>query len=583
MRRRQPVADHADGRAVRGRSRLWVWLAVHLTLGGIASADGLRERLDDIAERHERYDLSGAVGVVSGDGPAYTRGIGDADRLSGTPNTEHTLFDIGKVTMQFTAAAALRLVMADRLTLDSTLGDLLDEVPRDKRGITIGQLIRHESGMAEVVTLAGAEGSRPERALARLLQEPLTREPGSGYGYSAAGYAMLALVIERVSGEPYREFVRREVFEPSGMKNAHFIGDPDVDATLVAMRYADIGDRDPIGSAMTGRWNWGQVGVTGVVASVNDMLAWVESTRDGAFFNERARDFFWTPDAQGHAPGGMWLENAETGERRVQVYGSSTGFESAVAVFPARDAAIVILLNCNGMLGKIGPDLEQALTARPDAPGEDERVAPTHDRVAGVFRLVDGSRLRIASVDGALIATGTGQRALERLAHGDTFDPSWRRFYDETSARAVECVGLIRAGDAAGLRGMMARDATEADARAIVESLGAVPADGAATALGTVSLPRALSSFVMLGEDDSSRVIVLRWRGRDLIGAEWSRPEEEIRVVLNDKRRGMLEGPSVDGAGELRITFDRDGVEPVRSVKILATRVAPSETAERVE
>ncbi|MEO7732206.1 MAG: serine hydrolase domain-containing protein, partial [Kofleriaceae bacterium] len=159
--------------------------------------------------------------VVSG---AY----GLADVASNTPNTLETRFNIGSLNKLFTKLAIAQLAEAGKLTLDDTVHKHLPALAiAGADQITIRQLIDHRSGMGDFFgpTYDAAPPSRL-RELADLVplfvDQPLGFAPGTDERYSNAGYIVLGLVIERLSGERYRDYVTRHVFAPAGMTRSGF-------------------------------------------------------------------------------------------------------------------------------------------------------------------------------------------------------------------------------------------------------------------------------------------------------------------------------------------------------------------------
>ena len=194
----------------------------------LAREPSLRERIGAIVEAERRHGFSGAVLVARGGRPLVARGVGLADRRRRTRVTPRTVFDLGSVTKPLTLAAALALVEDGRLALSDRLGDLLPGVPADKRAITLRQLLAHRAGLPEYVVAAPggdfAELSR-EAALRRIFRRPLRFAPGTGYGYSDAGYTVAAAVIEDAAGRPFEAFLRERILERGGMRSAGFYGD----------------------------------------------------------------------------------------------------------------------------------------------------------------------------------------------------------------------------------------------------------------------------------------------------------------------------------------------------------------------
>ena len=139
------------------------------------------------------------------------------------------------MTKQFTAAAILKLEMMGELSVDDPITEHLDGVPRDKREITIAQLLNHSSGLIDALG-DDYEPIARDRMLAGAFKSELQSRPGAEYSYSNLGYSVLAALIEEVSGESYEEFLSQNLFEPAGMAATGYVL-PDWDTEQVAVEY----------------------------------------------------------------------------------------------------------------------------------------------------------------------------------------------------------------------------------------------------------------------------------------------------------------------------------------------------------
>jgi D-alanyl-D-alanine carboxypeptidase len=168
--------------------------------------------------------FSGVAVVAKNGVPIFQRAYGMADRERGIANNPETAFNLGSINKVFTQIAILQLRDAGKLDLDSTLSKYWPNYPNKEvaRKITIRQLMRHTSGIGGNIFDPPAGGKRNDiRTLSDFLplfvNEPLKFEPGARNAYSNAGYVVLGLLIERLSGDDYYTYVREHVFTPAGM------------------------------------------------------------------------------------------------------------------------------------------------------------------------------------------------------------------------------------------------------------------------------------------------------------------------------------------------------------------------------
>jgi CubicO group peptidase (beta-lactamase class C family) len=186
--------------------------------------------LDSLSARDQ---FSGVVVLARGGAPVWERAYGMADREARRPNDVETAFNLGSINKAFTQIAVRQLADVGKIHPDSTLAWHWPDYPNAEvaRRVTIRQLLQHRSGIGGNIFGDPPGGTRTSiRSLRDFLplfvNQPLQFEPGSSQRYSNAGYVVLGLLVERLSGEDYYEYVRRHVYEPAGMtRTAHFAVD----------------------------------------------------------------------------------------------------------------------------------------------------------------------------------------------------------------------------------------------------------------------------------------------------------------------------------------------------------------------
>jgi CubicO group peptidase (beta-lactamase class C family) len=209
-------------------------LAVALT-PLIATAAPSRAQTTDSATRIDNYVRGRlpslrtpglSLVVVEGDQVLLSRGYGFADRDAGTPMTEDTPVAVASTNKGMTALAMMQLVEQGVVDLDAPVTRYLPDFSMDDEraaDITVRQVLSHTAGIpASVVTDTGQDGQALERRVASLVSVKLSRAPGTGYEYANDGYSVAGLVIQRVSGLPYEDYLAAHVFEPLGMPRTTF-------------------------------------------------------------------------------------------------------------------------------------------------------------------------------------------------------------------------------------------------------------------------------------------------------------------------------------------------------------------------
>ena len=238
-----------------------------------------------------------AVGVMQNGKLVFARGYGLAYLEKRTPITPATDFRLASLTKQFTATAIMLLVHDGKLRYEDTLTKVFPEFPTYGSAITIRQLLNHTSGLKDYEPLYDAHLSadHPEKApqipqirdkqVLRLLEEQTTTDfsPGSKWEYSNSGYSVLAMVVERVSGEPFEDFLAKRIFEPLQM-----------DHTLAFVKGKNIVPNRAFGYSKDKEGGWAfsdqsptsaVLGDGGIYTSIEDMAKWDRALRDHKLLN----------------------------------------------------------------------------------------------------------------------------------------------------------------------------------------------------------------------------------------------------------------------------------------------------------
>jgi len=190
----------------------------------ISQAELVRRLTGSVDSLTKAGQFSGVVLLARNGAPVFQRAYGLADREHGVANNPETAFNLGSINKIFTQIAILQLRDAGKLALDSTLATYWPDYPNREvaRRITIRQLLRHTSGIGGNIFDLPVGGKRNDIRTLRdylplFVSKPLDFEPGSRNAYSNAGYVVLGLLIERLSGDDYYTYVRQHVLQPAGM------------------------------------------------------------------------------------------------------------------------------------------------------------------------------------------------------------------------------------------------------------------------------------------------------------------------------------------------------------------------------
>lgn len=291
------------------------------------------------------YDgaVPGASVLVIQDGRAVVRrAYGFADLDARTPATPATNYRLASVTKQFTAAAILALVEDGKLSLDDPIRKWLPALPTVADPITIRHLLTHTSGLVDYEDLIpeGTTKQVLDADVLRLLeQENKTYfTPGTSYRYSNSGYALLALIIERASGQTFATFLRERIFRPLGMN----------DTVAFENGISTVAHRAYGHSFENGAWTRTDQSVTsavlgdgGIYASIDDLAKW-----DAALYDERFRIAF-TPATPTDDPNVQYGFGWRITGDSLWHSGETRGFRNVIVRYPSRRLTVVVLTNRN--------------------------------------------------------------------------------------------------------------------------------------------------------------------------------------------------------------------------------------------
>ena len=301
----------------------------------------------------------------------FERVYGMRDLRSNLLITANTNFRLASCTKQFTAMAIMLLVHDGKLRYDEPLTNIFPEFPAYGRAITIRNLLNHTSGLIAYEDLmdkmyAGKQWYKiPQITDAQVLalaeQQTGTKfPPGTKWEYSNGGYCILAMIVQKVSGMPFAEFLRRRIFAPLKMDHtvAHVFG-KDTIANRAYGHTNDSGvwletDQSPTSATL---------GDGGIYSSLDDLAKWDDALRNHTLLSAAEFQPAITPEnsaavspsavddlpkaaaAQPLAYGFGWFLDPYRGHPRMWHYGSSIGFNSIIERFTGNNLTIIILAN----------------------------------------------------------------------------------------------------------------------------------------------------------------------------------------------------------------------------------------------
>ena len=323
----------------------------------VGHPDSLRQLLDQrltpwLKDRAAAGTFSGVVVVARNGQTVYSAAFGDANRAKGKRNDLTTPFNIGSTGKMFTAVAIGQLVDSGKLDLDAPVGRYLPTLsnPAIAKKVTIRELLNHTSGLGDYFEHDFIERKTYASAavdyLPFFVSDSLAFEPGSRMRYSNAGFALLGVIIESVTGESYWDYVRKNVFERAGMTNASFV-DARMRPANVAVGYA----RSPSGGALIENWDFIEQRSSpagGAFASAPDLVRFSRSLWSGKLISAKTVDAF-TKGTQDMGPGIKYAlgfgDGTMNGWRFVGHNGGIPGASAEFMSFPEHGIDLVVLSN----------------------------------------------------------------------------------------------------------------------------------------------------------------------------------------------------------------------------------------------
>lgn len=286
--------------------------------------------------------VSGGVLVAKNGEVLVSTGYGFADREDGRRIDSNSVWDVASITKQFTAAAILVLQQQGKLSLDDTLARFFDNVPDDKRRVTIRQLLAHTSGIANSYEAPEhVDFGHRDSAIGFYLTLPMVTAPGSSWAYSNLAYNLLAAIIETVTAKSWESVVVDDVLRRSGISEAWPLGHPDLPKDRVPKGDGGSGLAFPYGEVS----HWaGYRGAGGVHVTLRALHEWDQVLRSERLLSRSNRELLFQDVMDGYALG--WrVDTDKRGKRRAWHSGAVPGFISRFVRGLDEDVAVVVLTN----------------------------------------------------------------------------------------------------------------------------------------------------------------------------------------------------------------------------------------------
>jgi CubicO group peptidase (beta-lactamase class C family) len=322
-------------------------------------------KIDAVFAPLKSGNAPGAAVLVVHDGKAaFRRGYGVADLRTLTPIDARTNFRLASFTKQFTAACIMLLARDGKLHYDDHLTDFFPEFPAYGKAIAVRHLLNHTSGLPDYEDLLMKQypDTPPEKipqildaGVLRLLEQQSSGNfaPGSRWEYSNSGYAVLAMIVEKVSGKSFGKFLQERIFTPLRMENtvAYEKGKNEVARRAYGHSKEKDGwhetDQSPTSAVL---------GDGGIYSSLDDLEKWDRELREHTLLSAAEMEPALTPVRPTGGPakssegpsvsyGFGWFLDPYRGHRRMSHDGETIGFRTTIQRFPEDRLTIIVLAN----------------------------------------------------------------------------------------------------------------------------------------------------------------------------------------------------------------------------------------------
>ncbi len=415
--------------------------------------DSLRSKVDAVFTGWDRSNSPGcALGISEQGRVVYERGYGISDLQHALAIAPQSIFHVASVSKQFTAFAVAMLAQDGKLSLDDDVRKHIPELPVYSTPITVRQLMHHTSGLRDQWQLLGYAGWRfpedliTERDVMNIVQRQrgLNFTPQAEWVYSNTGFTLLAVIVERVSGQSLRDFAQQRIFPPLGMTRTHFHDDH----TMI------VPGRTSAYAPRPGGWRislpvFDTYGATSLFSTTGDLLTWMANldqptVGSAALVADAQKSAVLSDGTPANYGYGLSL-GTYRGLPVIGHGGADAGYRAQIERYPSRGLGIAVLCNAASAVPSVlarrvadvmlGSSVPPDATAAPDStayaatPAQLDRwvgvyrdsVAQTVMRVRRTgegLRLGDGRSLTPTSDTSARVGTGSGRLVL-RIEKGE--------------------------------------------------------------------------------------------------------------------------------------------------------------------
>lgn len=294
----------------------------------------------------------GGVFMVAKKGiPVYQKAVGKANLELDVNMTTDQVFQLGSVTKQFTAMAILMLEEQGKLSVNDSISKFIPDYPGGHK-ISIHHLLTHTSGIKDFTRMKSLEDIAQKNMSPKMLvdyfkNEPVNSMPGEKFEYNNSGYVVLGYIIELVSNLTYEQFIKKNIFQPLGMKDSYYASDKQIILKRACGYHkndSNYVNKNPINYSIP-------FSAGSLMSTAADMLKWQNALSNNVLLNEKnskkAFIGYKLNNGETNSYGYGWHIKTLNGITSREHGGSIFGFKTMGVYIPSEDIYVVGLSNCD--------------------------------------------------------------------------------------------------------------------------------------------------------------------------------------------------------------------------------------------
>ncbi|MCB2219053.1 MAG: serine hydrolase [Bacteroidetes bacterium] len=404
-----------------------VVLAFMLFLTSYSYSQSFEKKANAMLSEYYPSDEPGAtILVAQGDKVIYSKAFGMADMERNVPNRPEMVFEIGSITKQFTAVCILMLMEKGKLSLDDDITKFIEDYPTQGHHISIHHLLTHTSGIKSYTSMEEwnsiwRKDFTNDELIDFFKNQPMDFAPGTEFRYNNSAYFLLGVIIEKVSGMTYPEFLKQRIFKPLGMDHSYYGSH----RRIIQNRALGYQKEDVWKNAeflsMT------QPGAAGsIMSTVNDLYTWNKAVRDDKLISTESKQKAFTDYTLNNGEkidyGYGWMPNEIQGSQTLEHAGGIFGYTSNGIWLPEENVYVVMLSNRDDKGPNYLSTKLAAMAIGKPYPEEEEKISVDDDilkQYVGQYEFEDGSVRYITFENGQLFSQRSGSSSFEIFPMAD--------------------------------------------------------------------------------------------------------------------------------------------------------------------